>query len=379
MVQPPRARPDEVGGRVGRPRRRTSPTGRPSTARSTRGRGRTTGRLVPDPRRRRRLAVAVRGRGCAIAVHGATSRSTFASQHSPDPMPAGIGHPSVVPAAARGRDPRRRGLHVQPGVVAPGRVPVMVPTTCGSSASWPTTSTGPGRTSATRRSVPVGRARAADDDGRRRAVPVHRRGEPGRASTRSPSSPRRMRPRRSSAARWRARRAGDAGPGQSLEIGIDLAFETAQLTSTRSSRARSRSLPSASESRHDQPPSSGHATVVDRRVGLGRQRVLESDDAGDRPRRGSRSPGGEDRLLEPVEVDGVVDVVHRVELLRPDGEPASRRVRAAGRRAGTRPSGDVASGPGTPRRSPGSGSARRGRRSSPSPCGPSRRACRPAG
>ena len=97
----------------------------------------------------------------------------------------------------------------------------------------------------------------------------------------------------------------------------------------RSSRARRRSLPSARRSRYDQPPSAAHATastVASASAGSG---VLEADHARDRPR-GVAIARGDDRLLEPVGVDGVVDVVQRVQLLRANGEPApSRRPRAA--------------------------------------------------
>ena len=90
------------------------------------------------------------------------------------------------------------------------------------------------------------------------------------------------------------------------------------------------------------------------------------------------SPGRDDGLVEPVRVDRVVDVVHRIELLRPDGEgrgPGDRRRRVARSRgrAGRSPSASR-----TPRRSPaGCGSGRRARRAGPNRRGSRRRAPRP--
>ena len=52
-------------------------------------------------------------------------------------------------------------------------------------------------------------------------------------------------------------------------------------------------------------------------------------DGPDRP----RAAGREDRLVEPVGVDRVVDVVHRVELLRPDARAGRAGASAARRRA----------------------------------------------
>ena len=66
-------------------------------------------------------------------------------------------------------------------------------------------------------------------------------------------------------------------------------------------------------------------------------------------------------LLEPVEIDRVVDVVHRVELVRPDREPAMDARRRGVGGSGTRPTGPIelraAEHLGEDRRDPGQGAA----------------------
>ena len=118
--------------------------------------------------------------------------------------------------------------------------------------------------------------------------------------------------------------------------------------------------------RSDQPGPSGQATVRPRQLGAGGAEVLEPQRRGTRSTAAPPGCGRPDRLLEPVEVGGVVDVAHRVELVRPD---ASRE--DAGRSAGGGGADpdrlEAARSSRRPRRRPaGSGSGRRPRSSTPS-------------
>ena len=92
-----------------------------------------------------------------------------------------------------------------------------------------------------------------------------------------------------------------------------------------SRRARSRSAPSASAIRQTQAPPSGHASASRCDAGSAARAYSSRTRRG---RRGRLVPArGQHRLVEPVGIDRVVDVVHRVELLRPD-----RELGAGGRR-----------------------------------------------
>ena len=151
--------------------------------------------------------------------------------------------------------------------------------------------------------------------------------------------------------RRRARRAATRGtprgsrPGRMVWLMVRPARSVAgRSAESGSRRARSRSAPSPSATRHDQ------RIAVRPRRRRRRSRRLRPP-ARTRAAPGAGSPGPprapprrQDRLVEPVGVDRVVDVVHRVELLRPDRERRIARHPPAASPRSTRASPNVAGG-----------------------------------
>ena len=84
----------------------------------------------------------------------------------------------------------------------------------------------------------------------------------------------------------------------------------------------------ASTSRNDQPPAAAQtcaSSVAPGSAAAAYSSRIDPRDGAD----GGGVAGGDDRLVEPVGVDGVVDVGHRVELLRADRERVPMRRRPA--------------------------------------------------
>ena len=139
--------------------------------------------------------------------------------------------------------------------------------------------------------------------------------------------------------------------GSSIRV---VASASLPVASIGSRRARSRS--SRPRPRAGRPPAASRPDIDVESARLARPpaRTRAAPGAG-RPGRRHRAAGRDHRLVEPVGVDRVVDVVHRVELLRPDGDgrsgparggtsprstrsqPDRRRLRCAEGRARTRP------------------------------------------
>ena len=122
-----------------------------------------------------------------------------------------------------------------------------------------------------------------------------------------------------------ARYASGSRPGRwSGSCVLPLRFAPGHSSSLGSRRARSRSEPSASATRQTQC----RHPARHRRPGVAAgsaARAYSSRTRRGTARRRARAAGGEDRLIEPVGIDRVVDVVHRIELLRPDRRPGADR------------------------------------------------------